>query len=594
MQYGFTDIVQLLGALGLFLYGMKVMSDALMVLAGDRMRTILATTTSNRVFAVVTGFAITAIIQSSSATTLMVIGFVNAGLLTLTESIGVIMGANIGTTVTAWLISLLGFKVNIAAISLPVVGTGFALTLSKHSQQRHWGGFLIGFGLLFIGLEFLKDSVPDIGNHPETLATVGNYTGHGMGSVLLFLAIGTVLTLVVQSSSATMALTLLMAFEGWIPYDMSVAMVLGQNVGTTITANLAALIANYQAKRAALAHLVFNLVGVVWGLVLFYPMINGNAWLTEQVWGASPLAEAAVIPVALALFHTLFNIANTLLLIGFVDPLARLMEKMVREVPVIAPPLPQAMYLTPQALNYPQTGLKALTDESLRLLEHTAYELIAHGLKVHRADLESDQKLKQIVAQIHDIDLDLDKAYNEQVKAIYLQIQAFATELESRHELDPEFINALRSVLLADRMLVRAIRRLQPLHDHINQNRDCDNEAVRREYNLIRHRLLKVVREIHRIRDSHHPERRLEHLLKRKEKAEKLDGQAEIRIDKLLLNQELDTESAYRLLSDSAEASEITRLLVDISETLYAPRQIPFGDLEQDVPALGDTGQPDE
>ncbi|MGB5518378.1 MAG: Na/Pi symporter, partial [Gammaproteobacteria bacterium] len=263
MAYGISDILTLLGALGLFLYGMKVMSDALMELAGDRMRSILSTTTSNRFFAVLTGFAITAIIQSSSATSLMVVSFVNANLLTLTEAIGVIMGANIGTTVTAWLISIFGFKVSMSAIALPLVGLGFLLTLSKQKNRQQWGYFTIGFAVLFIGLQFLKDSVPDISNDPDVLASLSDYTSAGFLSILLFIFIGTVLTLVVQSSSATMALTLLMTYEGWIPFDMAAAMVIGQNVGTTITANLAALVANYQAKRAARAHLIFNLLGLL-------------------------------------------------------------------------------------------------------------------------------------------------------------------------------------------------------------------------------------------------------------------------------------------------------------------------------------------
>ena len=209
MDYGLTDILTLLGSLGLFLYGMKVMSDSLIVLAGNRMRNILATTTSNRVFALLTGFLITAAIQSSSATTLMVVSFVNASLLTLTEAVGVIMGANIGTTVTAWLISILGFKVKMSAIALPLVGLGFLLSMAKKEQTRHWGHFIIGFAVLFIGLQFLKDSVPDIRHNPEVLAFLAEYTSQGYFSILLFLLIGTILTLIVQSSSATMALTLM-------------------------------------------------------------------------------------------------------------------------------------------------------------------------------------------------------------------------------------------------------------------------------------------------------------------------------------------------------------------------------------------------
>ncbi|MBT8385637.1 MAG: Na/Pi symporter, partial [Bacteroidia bacterium] len=260
MQYGFYEFLQLFGSLGLFLFGMKVMSDSLMSLAGDKMRNILATMTSNRVYGILTGFFITSIIQSSSATTLMVVSFSNASLLTLVESIGVIMGANIGTTITAWLITILGFKVSMSAIALPLVGLGFTFTFAKKENIKNWGGFIIGFAVLFIGLQFLKDAVPNINDNPQMLEFLTKYTDAGFWSVLLFLFIGTLLTIVIQSSSATMALTLIMTAQGWIPFDLAAAMVLGENIGTTITANLAAIVANYHAKRTARAHLLFNII----------------------------------------------------------------------------------------------------------------------------------------------------------------------------------------------------------------------------------------------------------------------------------------------------------------------------------------------
>ena len=235
------------------------------------MRSILASMTSNRFLGIFTGFFITSVIQSSSATTLMVVSFSNAGLLTLTEAISVIMGANIGTTITAWLITILGFKVSMSAIALPLVGLGFGLTFTKKERTKEVGTFIIGFALIFIGLQFLKEAMPDIKNNPGILSFLSKYTDLGYLSILLFLFIGTILTLVIQSSSATMALTLIMCAQGWIPFEMAAAMVLGENVGTTITANLAALVANYKAKQTARAHLIFNIIGVVWMLILFYP-----------------------------------------------------------------------------------------------------------------------------------------------------------------------------------------------------------------------------------------------------------------------------------------------------------------------------------
>ena len=329
MEYSFIDFLTLVGSLGFFLYGMKLMSEALQKVAGDKMRNILARMTSNPVKGVFTGLMITAIIQSSSATTVMMVSFVNAGLLSLTESIGVIMGANIGTTVTAWLISLLGFKVDISVISLPLIGLGFPLLFSKANKKKSWGEFIIGFAMIFLGLTYLKGSVPDIKHHPEILAFLSDYTSHRVFSHLLFLAIGTFLTMIIQSSSATMALTLVMCNNGWIPFDIAAAMVLGENIGTAVTANIAAAVANVSAKRAARAHLIFNILGVIWVSLIFTYFLSAINWFIVKIGGASPYDSPQAIPVALSIFHTTFNIANVLIFIWFTKIIQLIVTKMV-------------------------------------------------------------------------------------------------------------------------------------------------------------------------------------------------------------------------------------------------------------------------
>ena len=323
MDYSFFDFLRLIGSLALFLYGMKIMSEGLQKFAGDSLRRLLTAMTTNRVTGVLTGVLITALIQSSSATTVMVVSFVNAGLLTLTQSIGVIMGANIGTTVTAWLISALGFKVDIAAFALPLLAFALPLFFSGKSSRKSIGEFVFGFAFLFMGLQSLKANAPDLGANPEMLAFVQNYTDMGFFSIILFLFIGAILTMIVQASAATMAITLIMCANGWIDYHLGVALVLGENIGTTITANLAALTGNTQARRAALAHLVFNVFGVMWVLVLFYPFTNAVSWFVTHVMKVSDPAVA--VSFKLAAFHTAFNISNTFIMIWFVS----LIEKTV-------------------------------------------------------------------------------------------------------------------------------------------------------------------------------------------------------------------------------------------------------------------------
>ena len=323
MDYSFFDFLRLIGSLGLFLYGMKIMSEGLQKFAGDSLRRILTAMTTNRVTGVLTGVLITALIQSSSATTVMVVSFVNAGLLTLTQSIGVIMGANIGTTVTAWLISALGFKVDIAAFSLPLLAFGIPLLFSGKSSRKSVGEFIFGFSFLFMGLQALKANAPDLGANPEMLAFVQNYADMGFFSIILFLFIGAILTMIVQASAATMAITLIMCANGWIDYQLGVALELGENIGTTITANLAALTGNTQARRAALAHLAFNIFGVIWVLILFYPFTNAVSWFVTNVMRISDPSVA--VSFKLAAFHTAFNISNTFVMIWFVG----LIEKTV-------------------------------------------------------------------------------------------------------------------------------------------------------------------------------------------------------------------------------------------------------------------------
>ncbi|MGV8829415.1 MAG: Na/Pi cotransporter family protein [Breznakibacter sp.] len=330
MDYSFLDFLKLIGSLGLFLYGMKMMSEALQKVAGSKMRSILSAMTSNRFLGLFTGFLVTSIIQSSSATTVMIVSFVNAGLMTLSESIGVIMGANIGTTVTGWIISILGFKVDISAYALPLIGIGLPLIFSQKTIRRSWGEFLLGFAMLFMGLDFLKGSVPDINSSPEIFGFLQNYSNMGYGTIFLFLFIGTILTVIIQSSSATMALTFVMCNEGWIPFEAAAAMVMGENIGTTVTANIAAAVGNISARRTALVHVLFNVLGVAWLLVLFYPFLNLVDLIITNQNGISPLTKEGItmIPMALALFHTLFNITNSIVWIGFTP----LFEKMVLKI----------------------------------------------------------------------------------------------------------------------------------------------------------------------------------------------------------------------------------------------------------------------
>lgn len=337
----FLQIFTLLGALGMFLYGMNLMSSGLQKAAGERLRGLLSAMTSSPLKRVMTGLGITAIIQSSSATTVMVVSFVNAGLLTLVQAIGVIMGANIGTTVTAWLVAWLGFKADISILAIPLMLFGFLFSNSKKNQHKNIGELIVGFSLLFLGLSFMKESVPDLSETPQVLEFVKDWSSNGFASVLIFLIFGTVLTLVLQSSSATMAITLIMLSMGYIPFTMACAMVLGENIGTTITANIAASVGNTSAKRAAMSHTIFNVFGVIWALIFFQPFLGLIGIIIESFGLPNPAKEGFSVSsptspestaalYGLSMLHTLFNTINTMILIGCTGWIEKAVIKIVK------------------------------------------------------------------------------------------------------------------------------------------------------------------------------------------------------------------------------------------------------------------------
>jgi phosphate:Na+ symporter len=319
-------LLRISGGLCLFLFGMKVMSDGIQQGAGDRLKRVLNFMTGNRFIAVLTGFVVTAIVQSSSAATVMVVSFVNAGLLTLIQSIGVIMGANVGTTVTAWIVSLVGFSLKLSELALPAVGIGFILRVIKW-KHKNLGEVILGFGLLFMGLDFLTKSMPALGESVNVIARVSNL---GFVSVLIGAAAGMIMTLIIHSSSAATAIMLTMAFNGVVGYEMAAAMILGANIGTTIDAALASIGTVTAAKRAAMVHVLFNVIGTCWALPLLKPLLALVELVTPGTIVAG-MTQDPMIPTHLAMLHTIFNTVNTILFLPFVKPFAALVTFIVRE-----------------------------------------------------------------------------------------------------------------------------------------------------------------------------------------------------------------------------------------------------------------------
>ena len=397
-----TQILKLLGSLAMFLFGMNQMSTGIQKATGDKLRSLLKNITSNPFKGVLTGLGITAIIQSSSATTVLVVSFVSAGLLTLTQAIGVIMGANIGTTLTAWIISLFGFKFDIAALSIPLFLLGFIMQQFRKDKSKDIGKFIIGFSLLFLGLSLIKSSVPDLSGNNQVLEFLKDWTGYGFGSLLLFVVTGTVLTLVLQSSSATMAITLIMLSQEWIPFEMGAAMVLGENIGTTITANIAASMGTTDARRAALAHTVFNVFGVICAVVFFKPFVKLDIFIVSSMGEFSPL-------VGLAMFHTLFNTINTLVLIWFTPQIEKLVCGLIAGKPESKDDKYTLRYISGGPVATPELGAQQAMLETIHFATISQREVSLIRDAVDKIDTDGFENTRKRLVKYEVIADDIEK-----------------------------------------------------------------------------------------------------------------------------------------------------------------------------------------
>ena len=414
------------------MYGMRVMSDGIQKVAGKRMQSILNYMTSNRGAAVLTGFMITALVQSSSATTVMVVSFVNASLLSLTQAIGVIMGANIGTTVTTWIVSIIGFKFKITAIALPIIGVGLPFMFSKYKKRRDIGDILIGFGFLFLGLMFLKNSVPDIESNPQVLEFLKNYTDLGFLSFAIFVFVGSVLTVMVQSSSAAMAITVTMAYMGWIGFETAAAIVLGENIGTTVTAYLASIGTSVNARRTARAHFLFNVFGVIWIAIIF-------RYFTKFILEIAPWDSGlqSNLPLNLSLFHTIFNIINTLIFLPFVRPFSDLVEKIVKPKESDVSTEYKLKYINTGLQDTAQMNIQTAVSELNKMME-LIDKMFSTFLQVFR---NPDKKMGSKVEKVKDME---DLSDQMQVEITKFLVECSKEDLSERSVMN---VNAMMRIV---------------------------------------------------------------------------------------------------------------------------------------------------
>ncbi len=403
---GFSITITIFGGLGLFLFGMKIMSESLQKAAGDRMKSILSTVTNRPIAGVFTGIAITSIIQSSSATTVMLVSFVSAGLITLQQSVGIIFGANIGTTVTGWLVAIFGFKVQISAFALPAIGVGFFVRFFNNEKLMQYGEILLGFGVLFLGLDVMSGAVKDLRGSEGVMSFIAGYTASNIPGVLLVVAIGTAVTMLLQSSSATMAMTMTLAAHGLIDFQTACALVLGENIGTTITANIAAVGASSDAKRAARVHLLFNLFGVIWVVAVFHwffvPMVDYI--IPGDPYAADHAGRSLAIASHLAAFHTIFNICNTMIFFPFAGILVKLATRMVPETRIADPDAFQLKYIGISLVSIPSININQARLE-IRRMSQVVLEMFDMVMDLfHKPDDKLGSAVEAIVRKENIVD----------------------------------------------------------------------------------------------------------------------------------------------------------------------------------------------
>lgn len=478
---GLKITVTLLGGLGLFLFGMKILSESLQMATGDRLRSILWKVTNNRILGVLTGLVITGIIQSSSATTVMLVSFVNAGLINLLQSIGIILGANIGTTVTGWIVAIIGFKIDIASFALPAIAIGFFIRFLRKEKLIYWGDVLLGFGILFLGLNIMNEAVKGLRGSVAVMDFMASYHAVDIYSTIMVVIIGTTITMIVQSSSATMAMTMTLAVNGLIDFPTSCALILGENIGTTITANIASIGASTSAKRSARIHMLFNVFGVIWVIALFHwffiPLIDwivpGNPFSTHMI------SRSKVIAEHLAAFHTVFNVTNSLLFLPSVKLLATIAERLV-------PEKKKDMEVSEFHLKYISTNLMstpAININQARLeikrMSKIALEMFDMVMNVFR---NPESKLGDNILDIQKMENTIDLLEKE-ISTFLVKVSQYSVSEDQSHEISS---------------MLHTVNELERIGDH------CENliKLIRRRYDSRLEFSERAIHEIYEISDK--------------------------------------------------------------------------------------------
>ena len=544
----------------ILLFGMIMLEEGFNAFVEGPLQKLLRRMTNKLYKSLGLGFVVTAFLQSSSLISVITISFLSAGLIELYAGIGIIFGANLGTTATAWLVAIFGLKIKVSALAMPMLAFGILFVFQKSKSLKGIGYVLAGLGFFFLGIHFMKQGF-DVYQDSINLA---DFAMPGFWGLIVYTFIGILITLVLQSSSAAMALILTALAAGQITYDNSLALAIGANVGTTITAILGSLNANVAGKRLAGAHLIFNMVTGIIALIFIAQL----GQLVNYISFSTGIA-ANNYTIKLSIFHTIFNLIGVLIMIPFIKVLVRFLTRVFVEKEK-DDKIEYPKYLNESVLAYPQTALRALLDESKRLFEKATYEIVSHGLNLRVRDIKGGRKLKEVVQKSkEELQVDIDELYYNKVKIIYGKIIKYATLAQSKFSLSPEAMKAFTRIKLANRNIVETIKDIRGLRKNVSQYMVSDNKYIQKEYDRLRRKVSRVLREIYFTRKDETPEAHLARLEKLKEKAEKSDVLLDGTLDKLIREHKISSVMATSLANDSDNVADIVKKLIETAELLY-------------------------
>lgn len=546
----------------ILLFGMITLEEGFKVFTKGPLKSILKKATDKLYKSISFGALITAFIQSSSLVSVITISFISAGLISLAGGIGLIFGANIGTTATAWLVAGFGLKINISILSMPMLIFGIIFSFQKNNVFKGIGNILTGLGFFFLGIHFMKEGFEVFNEHLDLTA----YAVSGFAGVIIYTLIGIFMTSVLQSSSAALALVLTALSAGQIEYENALALAIGSNVGTTITALIGSVGSNVSGKRLAVAHLIFNLATGIVAMGIIFPLAKFVNYLSHLFGIASD-----DYTLKLALFHSIFNVLGVLIMIPFIKKLEAFLLRTIKDVAVRD--IDEPKFLNKAILEFPGTLISSLQKETKYLFENAIYEIVAHSVNVHRSEIESGQKSKNLVKKSKtDLDINIRELYIHKVKTIYGKILEYATKAQTELNLSKEQNKRISEIKIANRKMVEIIRDVQELRRNIILYTDSDNKYISAEYNNFRRIIIKVIRAINKFKLNEDKETSYKELMEMRKMAKKSSKKGNKTINDLIRKNLITNDMASSLVNDHENVYDMIKKLIQVGELLYSER----------------------